>query len=75
MDNDWTDTVSGSDGLDADPSLADAAHKKLAGHSGSDSGVLDELGDAIIDGVMDAAGSAVSAVADVAGELLSGLFD
>ncbi len=75
MDKDWSDTIPSGAGLDADPSLADAVHKKLAGTSDSGGGVLDELGEAIVDGVIDAAGNAVSAVVDVAGELLSGLFD
>ncbi len=75
MDKDWSDTIPGAVGLDGDPSLADAAHKRLTGTSDSDGGVLDELGEAIVNGVIDAAGNAVSAVVDVAGELLSGLFD
>ncbi len=75
MDKDWSDTIPGGSGLGADPSLVDTAHKKLAGTSDSDGGALGDLGEAIIDGVIDAAGNAVSAVVDVAGELLSGLFD
>ena len=75
MDKDWSDTIPSGAGLDADPSLADAAHKKFSGTPDSDGGVLDDLGEAIVDGVIEVVGNAASAVVDVAGELLSGLFD
>ncbi len=73
MNESWPDTISGVDGLSADPNVAAGLHKKSVGDTASDSGGggLDEL----IDGVVEIAGDAVGAVIGAAGDLLSGIFD
>ncbi len=73
MNESWPDTISGIDGLSADPNVASNLHKKAGGDSTSDSGggVLDDL----MEGVVDIASDAVGAVIGAAGDLLSGIFD